>query len=272
VSSYALKFRALFGAALLVAAPAARAETLADPKPVSGWIVTLRANGGFSPTWDGAKNLSPFLLPGLGMRRPGASVGFGAPDEAPGFALYDNSVVKVGLSGRVRGPRRQNSWTELRGVHDVDWTLEAGGFAEFWSFEKLRLRVELRRGFLGHHGVVAEIYGDWVEKHGPWTFSLGPRFMLGDQAYLNKLYGVDAVESRANGRVAPFLAWGGAKSVGATMALTYDWSQDWSTTGFVRYTHLLDAAAASPLVAKLGSPNQWTFGASVAYSFHVDLF
>jgi MipA family protein len=94
--------------AVLALSSSARAESLADPKPVSGWIVTVSAHTGFAPTWDGSKNLSPFLQPGLSMRRPGASVGFAAPDEAPGFALYDNGFVKAGLSGRVRGPRQQS--------------------------------------------------------------------------------------------------------------------------------------------------------------------
>jgi len=258
--------------ACLLAGQSARAEGLTDPTPVSGWIVTVRAHSGFSPTWDGSKNLSPFLLPGLAMRRPGVSVGFGAPDEAPGFALYDNGVVKAGVSGRLRGPRLQSSWTELRGVHDVDWTLEAGGFAEFWSFEKLRTRLEVRRGFSGHHGVVAEFYADWVEKHGAWTFSIGPRLMLGDQSYMNKLYGVSWQESLNNGRLEPFTAWGGAKSWGAMAAVTYDWSDAWSTTAFARYNRLAGAAAAGPLVTKLGSPDQWTLGLSASYSFHVDLF
>jgi outer membrane protein len=185
-------------------------------------------------------------LPGLGMRRPGSSVAFGAPDEAPGFALYDNGVAKAGLSGRLRGPRLQSSWAELRGVHDIDWTLEAGGFAEFWSFEKLRMRVELRHGLFGHHGVVAELYADWVEKHGPWTFSIGPRLMIGDQPYMNKLFGVTLQEALNNGSVTPFTAWGGAKSFGATAAATYEWSPEWSTTA-----HVMGVSSARPPPARL---------------------
>jgi MipA family protein len=259
-------------ASVLLLAPGARAESLTDPKPVSGWIVTVRANAGFSQTWDGSKNLSPFALPGLGMRRPGASVGFGAPDEAPGFALYDNGFLKAGLSGRLRGPRQQSSWGELHGIHDIDWTLEAGGFAEFWTFQKLRARMELRHGFLGHHGTVAELYLDWVEKHGPWTFSIGPRMMIGDKAYTNKLFGVTWQDALNNGNVWAYSASGGVKSIGATAAVTYDWSQDWSTTAFVRYNRLTGSAAASPLVTNLGSRDQWMLGLSVSYSFFVDLF
>ncbi|QGM46976.1 MipA/OmpV family protein [Methylocystis heyeri] len=259
-------------AAMLLTMNAMADESMLDPAPVSGWIVTLRANAGFSPTWDGSKNLSPFLLPGLSMRRPGTTVGFGAPDEAPGFALYDNGVLKVGASGRLRGPRQQSQWGELHGIHDINWILEGGVFAEMWAFKKLRARAELRHGLLGHHGDVAEFYLDWVEKHGPWTFSIGPRLRLGDQPYMNKLYGVTVQDSLYNLSVPPFTAWASAASVGATTALTYDWSEDWSTTGYVRYNRLVGSAAASPLIKDLGSPDQWTIGLSVSYSFKVDMF
>jgi len=83
-------------------------------------------------------------------------VSFSAPDESPGFALYDNGFFKAGLTGRLRTPRSSAEYTELRGIRDIDWTVEAGGFAEFWTFNKLRARLELRRAFLGMNGDVAD--------------------------------------------------------------------------------------------------------------------
>jgi MipA family protein len=160
----------------------------------------------------------------------------------------------------------------LHGVHDIDWTFEAGGFAEFWTFQKLRARIELREGFLGHHGTVAELYLDWVEKHGAWTFSIGPRMMIGSGAYMNKLFGVTWQDALSNGGLTPYVASGGVKSIGVMAAAKYDWSDAWSTTAFIRYNHLTGSAAASPLVTNLGSPNQLTLGLSVSYSFFVDMF
>lgn len=251
----------------------AQAQSLTDPTPVSGWIVTVRANAGFSPNYDGSKDLSPYLLPGLGMRRPDSPVAFGAPDESPGFALYDNGFVKAGLSGRLRGPRQQSLYPELHGVHDIDWTIEGGAFAEFWTLQKLRARVELRHGFWGHHGDVADFYLDWVERHGPWTLSIGPRFSLADQPYMNKFFGVSAYEALANGGLYPFTpSGGGAKSAGLTGSVTYQWSGAWSTSAYAKYNRLLGDAATAPVTTTLGSRNQFTIGLSVAYSFRWDGF
>lgn len=258
--------------ASLCFAPLACAQSLTDPTPVSGWIVTLRANAGFAPDYEGARNLSPYLLPGLGMRRPDSPVAFGAPDEAPGFALVDEGWFKAGLSGRLRGPRQQDRYRELHGLHDIDWTIEGGGFAEFWTLEKLRARVELRHGFLGHHGYVAEFYLDWVERHGPWTISFGPRFALADRAYMNKFFGVTAYEALLNGNVSTYEPAGGAKSVGLAGAVSYEWSPAWTTTLSARYNRLVGPAGAGPIVDRLGSRDQFTIGLSVAYSFHWDAF
>jgi len=268
---------ACFSAVALLSLPAlsprgAGAETIVDPKPVSEWIVTLRGNAGFAPNYDGSKDLSPYLLPGLSMRRPGSPVSFGAPDESPGLALWDNGFVKAGVTGRLRGPRHQSDYQELKGIHDIDWTVEAGGFAEFWSFEKLRARVELRRGFWGHHGDVVDLYLDWVERLGPWTLTLGPRLSFADQPYMNKFFGVSPYEALANGKVFAFTpSSGGAKSTGLTGSVTYQWNEDWATSAYAKYNRLLGDAASGPIVSTLGSRNQFTFGLSASYSFRTGL-
>jgi outer membrane scaffolding protein for murein synthesis (MipA/OmpV family) len=262
---------ALFSSCVLGAAPAA-ADNLTDPKPASEWIVTIRGNGGFAPNYPGSKDLSPYMLPGLSMRHPDSPVAFGAPDESPGFALWDNGFVKAGVTGRVAGPRQQHDYAELNGIHDIDWTVEAGGFAEFWTFEKLRARAELRHGLWGHHGDVLDLYLDWVERIGPWTLSIGPRLSFADQPYLNKFFGVDAYEAMMNGKVFAFTPSGaGGKSTGLTASATYVWNESWATSAYVKYSRLIGDAATGPIASNLGSRNQFTVGLSLAYTFRTTM-
>ena len=265
-------FATLTAAGGLFFSPFARAESLTDPKPVSGWIVTLRANVGLTANYEGSEGLSLYTMPGLGMRRPNTPVSYVAPDESPGLALYDNGFFKAGVTGRLRSPRSAERYSELRGIHDIDWTIEAGGFAEFWTFEKLRVRAELRRGFLGHHGHTADLYFDWVENFGRWQFSIGPRLSFADQPYMNKFFGVTGWEALVNGNAFAYSPGGGGKSVGLTANLSYQFNDRWSVSGFARYVHLVGPAARSPIPQKLGSPSQFTFGVSLGYSFHLDAF
>lgn len=254
----------LFGCLVFGSSP-----TRADEPQSSAWTVTLKANGGVSPAWEGAGALSPYLLPGLGLRRAGAPLTFSAPDDSPSLALFDEGWLKAGPAGRLKGPRRSAEHARLKGVHDIDWTLEAGAFAEFWPTEKLRARIEIRRGLVGHHGDVVDLFADWVDKRGPWTISFGPRLSLGDTRYMDKTFGADAYEALLNGSIAPYRAQGGAKSVGLAAAAAYEWSRNWTTTGYARYNRLVGSAGGSPLVSSLGSRNQFTLGVIVAYSFDV---
>lgn len=233
----------------------------------TGWTVTIRGNAGLSPAWEGSSELSPFLAPGISIRRAGTPAAFSAPDDAPGFAILDEKWLRAGPAVRIKGPRRSGDYSELRGVQDIDWTLEAGAFAEFWPMEKLRARLDIRHGLTGHHGTIADLSVDWVERVGRWTISVGPRLSLGDTNYMNKLFGVTPYEAFWNGRITPYFADGGAKSVGLTAAVAYKWSKEWTTTGYFKYNRLIGSAGASPLTNNLGSANQVTFGAIVAYSF-----
>lgn len=248
--------------ALLLASPAFAADA-----PSQGWTITLKANGGISPAWEGSKDLSPYLLPGLSVRRAGSAVNFAAPDDSPGFALFDENWMRAGVVGKLKGRRSSGDHSELRGVHDIDWTIEAGLFAEFWPIEKLRARIEARHGFLGHRGNLVDLSMDWVERRGPWTVSFGPRLSLADTRHMDKLFGVSLYDSLMSGRLPAYRAEGGAKSLGLAGAVSYEWSKAWTTTVYARYNRLVGSASESPLVATAGSRNQFTLGAIVAYSF-----
>ncbi len=243
------------------------APLLAAESASPGWTVTVRGNAGLSPAWEGSSDLSPFLVPGISIRRAGTPAAFSAPDDAPGIAIFDEKWLRAGPAVRLRGPRRSGDYSQLRGVQDIDWTLEAGAFAEFWPMEKLRARLDVRYGLAGHHGAIADLSVDWVERTGRWTISVGPRLSLGNTSYMNKLFGVTPYEAFWNGRITPYWADGGAKSVGLTAAVSYKWSKEWTTTGYMKYSRLVGSAGASPLTNNLGSANQFTVGAIVAYSF-----
>ena len=53
-------------------------------------------------------------------------------------------------------------------------------FVEYWPVEFLRARAEMRRGFNGHEGFVADFGLDLVQSFGALTVSVGPRLALGD--------------------------------------------------------------------------------------------
>jgi outer membrane scaffolding protein for murein synthesis (MipA/OmpV family) len=243
---------------------------LTDPTPAKGWIITIGGSMQYEPDFEGSKwrRFSP--MPSLSWRRVGEAEGFSAPDDGLDFALYDTDRLKVGVVGDYKSGRYSGADRKLFGLRDVPWTIEAGVFAEFWPvLDRFRLRAEVKQGFHGHHGVVADLSADWVERFGSFTFSAGPRFSMGSKSYMTRNFGITPGEAALSGIYRPYRPDSGAKSAGVATALTYDWSENWATTVYARYDRLLDEAAGSPLVRVNGSRDQFTFGTTLSYSFQV---
>ena len=131
------------------------------------------------------------------------------------------------MAGRYRGGRYDGSDRQLTGLKDVDWAVEPGVFVEYWPFEFLRARGELRHGVGGHHGFVADLGLDLVQRFGAITLLAGPRLALGDQEFTSTYSGVRPFEAALNGAVTPYRPSGGLTSVGLATALSYDWSPQW---------------------------------------------
>lgn len=266
--------RAVFGAIGLLASSgmAFAADPILSPEPVSGWTMIVKANVVSSPRFAGADKASLKAFPSLSFRRSNAKWTFSAPDDGISVALYDMGWLRAGVVGRFEGGRYYQGNRQIVGLHKIDWTFEGGTFLEFWPIEKLRARAELRRGFNGHQGVVLEGKADWVERFGAFTLALGPRVVAGNGRYIGEYFSVTPVESALNGFVPAFKAGSGLKSYGLAGSVSYAWDRNWNATLWARYDRLSGDAAKSPIVTTLGSKNQVSVGAILAYSFDLGRF
>jgi outer membrane scaffolding protein for murein synthesis (MipA/OmpV family) len=233
----------------------------------SGWVTTIKGNITAGPKYPGADDYSIMGFPSVSFSRVGTPRRFSAPDDGLSFSVLDETSLRFGLVGRFQGGRYLADNRELFGLAKVPWAVEAGAFVEFWPVEFLRARAELRHGFNGHHGFVGDVGLDLVQNVGAFTLSVGPRMALGDSDFTETYFGVSPYEAVLNGRVTPYAAAGGITSVGALAGISYDWSPQWSTTAYVRYSRLVGDAADSPIVKQFGSENQIKAGVTVSYSF-----
>jgi len=233
-----------------------------------GWIITLKGNVSLSTTWDGAKTYGAEGYPSFSFRRANQPAIWGAPDDGFGISVYDSPFFSIGPVARYNSGRYRADEKKLFGIRDVPWTLEPGMFVDFWPIpDTLRAHVELRHGLNSNNGFVADAGVDYLMHVGQTTFALGPRLGLGDQDLMRKEFGVTPTDALQNGIVTPFKPGGGLRSAGVATSVTYDLSQAWSTTVYGGYDRLVADAAKSPLVRKLGSPDQFRAGLTVSYSF-----
>ncbi len=261
----------LGGGAALAAEPAVPVPALASPAP-EDWTITLDANLGFESDYPGAATRRFQAMPGIGFRRTGTKADFSSPDDGLDFSVFDIDWLKAGPVAKLMGSRTARGNRELVGLKSVGWTLEAGGFVEYWPMPNVRTRAELRQGINGHQGLVATLAGDVVFRPGAFTFAIGPRLNFANGQYMRKYFAVSPAEALANGRVTAFDAHAGASSIGGLASAAYEFSPAWTGTLWSGYQRLTGDAGRSPVPRLLGSRNAASFGASLSYSFDVKGF
>ena len=240
--------------------------------PSGLWTASIGANLDSQPIFEGGKGDKFRGMPILALGPAGGSTErFRGPRDSGSVALFDYEGFSVGFAGNVKNERTAAKFAELNGLDDVKRAFEFGGFVQYFPTDWFRLRTEVRRGFLGHTGVVADFSADvlvpvWTRL----TVSAGPRLTLASTRATAPYFSVDTVQSAASG-LPVFDAKGGAHSAGAGAQVRYQITPKWEAHAYVEYERLLGDAAASPLVEQKGSPNQISFGLGASYSFDFHL-
>jgi outer membrane protein len=239
------------------------------PSPSGLWTVSVGVGGDLKPDFEGAKRYTPSPVPIFNIRRAGSPDRFRSPRDGASIALLDYGGFRAGPVGKYKSARTAANFTELNGLGDVKFAIELGGFAEYFPTDWFRARVEVRQGFIGHNGVVADFSADAiVPVTERITVSAGPRFTLESAKATAPYFSITPAQAMASGLPA-FNAAGGSHAVGAGTQLRYQITPRWEAHYYVEYDRLLGGAAASPLVQLRGSPNQVTVGLGASYSFDV---
>jgi outer membrane protein len=256
------------GALTLVGAGAAQAQTDDSASDVTffGYTISGHISARISPDYLGSKSYS--LGPGgsLALRKPGAESSFHAPDDSPSLHLLGNKTFSAGVVLRGRSSRDDKG--VLAGVHKLRFALEPGVYAEWWPADGFRLHSEVRRGVMGNSAWSGDVSADLVHDDPKWVLSLGPRLHLGDPRFTQTYFDITAADAaRSPIGLSPFTAHRTYVAAGGFASAEYRWSRRWSLLADAGYQRLLGDAADSPIVARVGSPNQFTGSVGVRYSF-----
>lgn len=157
----------LLAALALYGGPALAQGSQSEPAATApGWVATL----GFSV--EAATGGGQSILPStIDVRREGEPAGFGAPDDASGFAILESGPVTFGPAVDFR-------------YADGRFALDGGVYAEYWAIgDRLRLRIEALHDLGGGGGGHVTFGGDAVIPVRSMTASIGPRLTLGDRDY-----------------------------------------------------------------------------------------
>jgi len=257
-------------AALLVLMSLAATQTAHAQATEDEWRVSVGAGALYAPSYEGDDDYRLSLLPSVEVAygsRFRASVENGAR-----YALIDGDRLRAGPIGRIRFAREEDGsgtfavggddTNDLRGLGDVDTSIELGGFAEY-ALGPIVLSAEVRQAVSGHDGAAADIAARWSAREqlfgAPLIWSVGPRARFVDDRFSRAYFGVDAAQSAASG-LAVYDPSGGLYAYGVGASAIMMIGADWSMVLIAGYDRLTGDAADSSLVRDRGSPDQAAIG------------
>lgn len=253
---------------VLASASSALAQEAIVFPTVFGWSLdSARVGVRYAPDYIGSDDYRSWLSGAVVLsRRDAAPTPSGAPDDGVSIGLIGKGPLTAGLAGRWRSSRDNDN--DLRGFDKIDGTVEAGVFVNWWAADWMRLRAEARHGFGGHDSWVGDFGADAIVRTDRWVFTAGPRLGWGDASFTRKYFEVTPLEaSRSPLGLQPFSPSGASWSPGALVSAEYRVNPRWSLETVGGYRRVTGDAADSPIVAGLGSRDQFSGSVSVRYTF-----
>ncbi|HUG45356.1 MAG TPA: MipA/OmpV family protein [Sphingomicrobium sp.] len=231
--------------------------------------VRIGAGAELRPEYPGADSSEIAFDPEFGVASGDQPFTLGAPDDSFAISLFSSGGFSA---GPVLGlsPARRDSDVGAP-VGDVSRAIELGGFLQYYVGESIRLRGELRHALGGHDGLTGFVGADYVARDADlYTFSIGPRVRFGGSGYMDSYFGVSPAVALLTGLPA-YDPDAGIRSVGAISGFTYSLFGPIGLYGFARYDRLVGDAKDSPIVRQFGSPDQFSAGLGLSYTFNIDL-
>jgi outer membrane protein len=237
--------------------------------PGNYWVVTVGGYGVYEPAFPGAKDYVFSGRPIIDVHQAGAREWLTLPNDSFSLTLYQTDSFRVGAAGDYLNHRQQSDApSALKGINNIDYTLEAGAFAEYYPAPFLRTRVEVLQGLTGADGFEANFMADFIYRPAPqWLFTAGPRMQIVNDKYASAFYSISATEASV-AALTPYHAAGGINSAGVDATARYYFNEKFSVRGFAEWDRLLGDAADSPLVKQKGSADQLEVGIGAAYRFN----
>ena len=250
-----------------------------DPPEIStkGWRLSFGAGVIYAPAFAGSKDYQLIAFPNVNVEFK--DLFFASAKEGVGYNVINSNGWRVGPVVKYVFERKEDGnnpfrvggdkSTALKGLGNVDATLECGGFAEY-RYEPFVYKVGLRQGAGGHKGMIGEAsinYSGAIKRPGPPIFyAVGPRATFADSEYINAYFGINQAQSVASG-LNRYDAGSGFVSYGLGGFMLIPLFNPVSVSVFGGYDRLSNEVADSPLIRQRGSENQFAIGLSITYKF-----
>ena len=137
-------------------------KVFAQGNPNDGWAFTIGTGMVASPSYFGDDDYKLSILPNLQIKYKDKF--FSSVQEGIGYNLVNNKNWRLGPIARYNFGRAEDGksafqisgdTSELRGLGDVDGTIEVGGFIEY-KMRPVSAKIELLQEAGGHEGLIGK--------------------------------------------------------------------------------------------------------------------
>jgi outer membrane protein len=263
---------------LIAAAVGAANAAIAQEGPeVRDWEVLVGGGALAAPSYEGDDDYRLSILPSIQINY--RKKFFASVEGGVGYSVFDTDTFRAGPIARVKFDRDDDGdqsfavtgedTDDLRGLGDVDTSVELGAFAER-NIGPVALGAEIRKAVTGHEGAVVEFGARWSGRSlvlgPPVIWSIGPRARIVDENYNRAYFGVSPQQSTASG-LPVFEAGGGLHSygLGASAIVPLSPKGEWTAVLFAGVDRLSGDAADNPLVQLRGAEAQASLGVFLSY-------
>ena len=222
------------------------------------WALSIGVNGGFSPDYEGSNNYSFDYSPNIAASWRDTIFYKG---KTLGVNLVRQKKLKAGLTISQASGRNEDDNDRLKGLGDVNGSVEAGGFITYRK-KPYRFKADVRQDIgSGHEGALVALSGgrNLPFESLPVSVELGTTWASAN--YMSSFFGVDAQQSMDSG-LKRYNANAGFKDVKISMTAGYKITTRWRVGGTIEYKRLVGDAADSPIV---DDKNQFLAGLSLSY-------
>lgn len=268
-----------------VAAPGVPTTTQGTQPPrQKDWLIGVGFAPVYAPAWQGSRDQALSIFPDLRINYRDA-VFFSVPDGL-GWNAVNKDGWKIGPLVKFRFGRDEEKGGSpfivsggsdaLRGMGDIGFAGEPGAFVQYsFAGKKARVRAEVRQGFGGHAGLVADTSIGWSDRIGTpgrsglWLYSATLRATFADADYTNTYFGVTDAQAVATG-LGAFRTGDGLVSTGINASITKPFGkfgQFGAVTLFGGYDRLADVVTDSTLIVERGKRDQFSVGLSYGFRF-----
>lgn len=235
------------------------------------WSVAVGSSVAHGPAFTGSRDDKYLFSPIISVGRQGETSRFSSRNDSAGFTLYENGPIRAGIAGKLITGRDAGTSKDLKGLSEVRFGGEIGGFIDIYPTDNLRARAEIRHGIRSHNGTVVDLAMDAFTDLTPEIrLSGGPRASYGTAGFSRAYYDVNTDEAAASG-LSTYSASSGWQTVGVGGAITWKATRNIDASLFAEYNRMVGVASDSSLVQQKGSQNQVLIGLSATYRFDFSL-